>query len=238
MTERRNVALACYGLAILAVVLGVVASARSFPGGFDWVYTVVSRLASPRRNPAGGMWVSGGLLSAVVLLWPVVDYLDRTAARGSTRARVSISALRLGLLGGAVLAIEGLLALELSGFHRKAHEAVALLTFLGFYLGVLGLQVHRVRHFASSVWPALVVVLPLCAVGASQVALYFDQRALGWVDTSWREIGVPFWLSFAFWQWLAVAFLGVGIGLLLLAAPRAAVDGSVARRFPTRAPAG
>ncbi len=28
-------------------------------------------------------------------------------------------------------------------------------------------------------------------------------------------MGVSFWLSFAFWQWLAVAFLWLGLGHLL-----------------------
>jgi hypothetical protein len=86
--------------------------------------------------------------------------------------------------------------------------------------GVMGFYYHRVRHAASSLWPALLVVLPLCAVGLSQLALYFDQRDLGWVNTAWREMGVPVWLSFAFWQWLAVWFLGLGLGYLVLWKPR------------------
>jgi hypothetical protein len=37
------------------------------------------------------------------------------------------------------------------------------------------------------------------------------------VNSDWRAMGVPFWLSFAFWQWLAVAMLGTGFGHLVLA---------------------
>jgi hypothetical protein len=212
----RGRALACYAAAAFIVVAGVVCAAVRFPGGFDWAYTVISRLGSNRHNPDGAIWLSASLLAAVVLLWPVAAHLDRTTAGGRGRALVSITALRAGLIGGALLAVEGLLSLDLSRMGRKAHELLALLTFVGLYWGVLGLHLHRIRSGASSLWPALLVVVPLCAVGASQLALYFDQRELGWVNTGWRELGVPLWLSFAFWQWLAAAFLGSGLGYLVV----------------------
>jgi hypothetical protein len=124
----------------------------------------------------------------------------------------------------AMQLLEGLFVLELSRRIPKSHEILALVTFLGFYGGVLGLYVHRIRQAISFLPPALMVLLPLCAVGVSQLVLYFDQRDLGWVETSWRELGVPFWLSFAFWQWLAVLFLGLGIGYLLVARAPAEPD--------------
>ena len=64
------------------------------------------------------------------------------------------------------------------------------------------------------VFPVLLVVTPMLAIGITQFWLYLDQRDLGWVDVGWREMGVPFWLSFAFWQWLAIGFLWVGLCLL------------------------
>ena len=204
-------ALLLYGAAALTLILGVAAAAVQFPGGFDWVYTVISRLGSRTHNPSGALWLLGSLLAAVALLWPVTNALSAAHAH----PRVAITALRIGLIGGALLAVEGLFMLDLSVITRKGHEIVALATFLGLYTGVLGLYLHRIRHSASSLLPALLVILPLCAVGVSQLALYFDQRDLGWVDTAWREMGVPFWLSFAFWQWMAVAFLGVGLGYLV-----------------------
>jgi hypothetical protein len=62
---------------------------------------------------------------------------------------------------------------------------------------------------------ALIVASPLVAISMTQFWLYIEQRDLGWVDTSWREMGIPLWISFAFWQWLAIAALWVGLGLLL-----------------------
>ncbi len=213
----RRTALACFGAASLSVALGVAFAARHFPGGFDWGYTVISRLASNRRNPGGAAWLSGFFLLAVGLAWPAVGYLRRALSAGSHPPRVPLLGLRLGLLAAAVLGVEGLFALDLSPLGRKAHEGVAVLAFLGFYVGVLGLQLHRIRRLGGSLLPGLLVALPLVGVGLSQVALYFDQRDLGWVNTEWREMGIPLYLSFAFWQWLAVMGLGLGLGHLLVA---------------------
>jgi hypothetical protein len=192
----RDRALVLCAAAGLVAASGVGLAAVRFPGGFDWAYTVISRLGSHAHNPDGAVWLSAALLAAVTLLWPVARHLGRAGGAEHKPPKVSIAALRVGLVGGALLGLEGLFALELSRLARKAHEIVALL-----------------------------------AVGASQLALYFDQRDLGWVNTGWRELGVPVWLSFAFWQWLAVAFLGIGIGFLVAAgARRPAADPGVADR--------
>lgn len=189
-----------------------------FPGEFDWVYSVISRLASTRHNPDGARWLTGSLLVAAIFLWPVIGHLDRWFSSGQDRPRLSLAALRMGLVGAGLLAIEGLTSLDLSRIARKAHEALALITFIALYLGIIGLYVRRIRTARTLLWPALIVVLPLFAVGVTQLFLYLGQRDLGWVNTDWREIGIPFWLSLAFWQWLAVAFLAVGLGILVASA--------------------
>lgn len=203
-----------YASASSILILGVAVAVARFPGGFDWTYTVISRLGSRTHNPDGAAWLTGSLLAALCVLWPVTGLLAK--GEPGDRPRISIAGLRVGLIGGALLALEGLLALDLSGLGRKAHEVLALAAFFGLYGGVLGLYMHRLRRSPSFLWPALLVVVPLLAVGVSQLALYFDQRDLGWVSVAWREMGIPFWYSFAFWQWMAVGFLGLGIGLLVV----------------------
>jgi hypothetical protein len=204
-----------FGAATLILSGGVAVAALRYPNGYDWVYVVISRLGSSTHNPAGGPWLSASLLAASCLLWPVTGFLDRGRSAAHARSRVAVPALRLGLLGAAVLALEGLSSFNLSGVARKGHEVVALLTFFGLYGGIVGFYLERIRRRASSVWPPLLVLLPLCAVAATQLLLYLDQRDLGWVDTGWREMGIPFWLSFAFWQWSAVGLLALGLGYLL-----------------------
>jgi uncharacterized membrane protein len=211
----RTGAILCFAAAAVSVTLGVTLSARHVPGGFDWAYTVISRLASNRRNPDGAPWISGLFLLAMLLLWPVTGHLARTMRRAGRTPRLPILGLRIGLIAGATLGTEGLFALDLSPLGRKAHEVIAMAAFFGFYAGVLGLYLHRIRYSAASGWPAFLVTMPLVAVGITQIALYFDQRDLGWVNTGWRELGVPILLSFAFWQWMAVALLGMGLGYLV-----------------------
>lgn len=215
----RRFALLSFSVAATAAAAGIVYAFARFPGGYDWAYTVISKLASVRQNPDGARWLAGSLLVAVAFLWPVARYFGRTYGREGALPRAAVVTLKVGLVGAALLGLEGTFVLEYSRRVDNAHEAVALVTFLGFYGGVLGLFAHRIRSGVRHALPALSVVLPLVAVGVSQLILYLDQRDLGWVGPDWRAMGVPVWLSFAFWQWLAVLFLGVGLGYLVASGP-------------------
>lgn len=188
--------------------------ARHYPGGFDWPYTVVSALASQKHNPTGSIWFASGLILSMVLLWPYVSSLRKGLFPSLPAAIFTISTLRFGMVCGALVGAERLLIHDLSDWVYKAHEILALLAFLGLYFGVLGLLVQVMLRQRIYALPVFLIMSPLLAIGVTQFWLYLDQRDLGWVDTSWRELGIPFWLSFAFWQWLAIGFLGVGLGLL------------------------
>ena len=217
---RPRTARLCFAGAAASVALGIGMAAYHYPDGFDWAYTVISRLASNRRNPDGAPWLAGSFLLAVVLASFTVGHLRHALARTGGSPRIPILGLWACLVAGAVLGIEGLFAIDLAPLGRKAHEAVAIVAFAGAYVGVVGLQLHRVWRLGGSIVPALLVVLPLLAVGVTQILLFFDQRDLGWVDTEWREMGIPVYLSFAFWQWMAVGFLALGYGHALVSAGR------------------
>jgi hypothetical protein len=109
---------------------------------------------------------------------------------------------------------------DLSKLVFKGHELLALAGFLSVYLGILGLLAQLVRRQRLYVVPALLIASPLIAIGITQLWLYFEQRELGWVRPNWRAMGIPLWLSFAFWQWLAIGFLWAGLGLVALVGPR------------------
>jgi hypothetical protein len=205
-----------YVISLFVMCFGTMMAAIYYPGGFDWVYTVVSALASKKHNPVGSFWLAGALSIAMVLLWPYVSVLQRRFSSSIPDTRFAIGALRTGLLCGALLGAEKLLIHDLSNWVYKAHEILALLTFSGLYIGILGLLVQAMINRKIYIVHLTLVAGPLIAIGITQFWLYIDQRDLGWVDISWREIGVPFWLSFAFWQWLAIVFLWLGLGLLAL----------------------
>ncbi len=199
----------------LVLSFGSILAALQYPGGYDWVYTVASALASQKHNPTGSFWFASALVLAMVLLWPYVSALKQALHPGlAATEKFAIGALRTGLICGTLLGLERLLIRNLSDWVYKAHEFLGLLTFMGLYFGIFALLVqamHRQRIYA---FPVLMIASPLLAIGITQFWLYLDQRDLGWVDTSWREMGIPFWLSLAFWQWLAIGFLWLGLGLL------------------------
>ena len=190
-------------------------AAKHYPGGFDWPYTVASALASQKHNPTGSVWFAGALSLAMILLWPYVSALAKAQQPALTAVeKFAIAALRTGLICGFLLGLEKLLIRDLSNWVYKAHEILGLLTFMGLYFGILALLIQAMLRQRIYALPLFLVVIPLLAIGITQFWLYLDQRDLGWVDTSWREMGIPLWLSFAFWQWLAIGFLWAGLGLL------------------------
>lgn len=205
-----------YLLSLLVMCCGTIIAAKYYPGGFDWVYTVVSALASQKHNPAGSSWFAGSLSMAMVLIWPYVSALQSSLSSTMPAARFAIGALRTGLVCGALLGAEKLFIHDLSKLVYKAHEILALLAFSGLYIGILALLVQAMLRRRMYTVHVILVAGPLVAIGITQFYLYIDQRNLGWVDVSWRAMGIPFWLSFAFWQWLAVVFLWVGLGMLML----------------------
>lgn len=212
----RRRALASIFLSVVAVVTGLLLAARTFPGGFDWVYTVMSALASRKHNPGGARWFAGGLALSMALLWPAVSWVAWREGGTTRAARFGVRALRVGVVLGVLVGVERLVFRHLSDRYDKAHEMLALVCFLSFYVGILAIDVHRVRRGAASLVPTVIMLTPLVAIGLSQLELYIDQRDLGWVGPEWRDMGVPFWLSFAFWQWLAAAALWGSITRLVL----------------------
>ncbi|HEY5602303.1 MAG TPA: hypothetical protein VIM41_04270 [Gammaproteobacteria bacterium] len=214
---------------LLVFGAGSILAARQYPGGFDWPYTVASALASQKHNPAGSAWFAGALSLSMVLLWPYVSTLKKSLYPVLTASvKFAAGALRFGILCGALVGAERLFIRDLSNWVHKAHELLAVFAFLGLYFGALGLLLQvigRHRRYAIS---AFIVASALLIIGVVQLWVYLAQRDLGWVDTSWRAMGIPVWLSFAFWQWLAIGWLWAGLGLLSFA------DGKPARtsHFP------
>jgi len=215
LNTHQKKALWWYLASLLILSFGFFLAAKQYPGGFDWQYTVASALASQKHNPTGSIWFAGALSLAMILLWPYVSAIKNAQLPAlPATTQFAISALRTGLICGALLGLEKLLIRDLSNWVYKAHEILGLLAFMGLYFGIFVLLIQamlRKKIFALSF---LLVASPLLAIAITQFWLYLDQRNLGWVDTSWREMGIPLWLSFAFWQWLAIGFLWLGLGLL------------------------
>lgn len=203
-----------YVASLLVICFGFFMAAKYYPGGFDWFYTVASALASHKHNPAGSVWFAGSLSLSMLLLWLYVSSLKTSLSALLPSTEFAITAIHFGLVCGFLLGAERLLIHDLSHRIDNAHEIIALFTLLGLYVGVIGLLLQFMRCKKSSIFPVLLILSPLVAIGIGALWLYLEQRDVGWVDTNWREKGIPIWLSFAFWQWLAIGLLWTGLGLL------------------------
>lgn len=210
----------CYGLSVVTIVTGVLLAAQRYPGSFDWTHQVISALASRKHNPGGSLWFAGALGLGLALIWPVSTAIGLSITGRNCVGRLARLALRAGLIGGMLVGAERMVFFHFSDRMRKGHEVLALLTFLLLYLGVLGLEVEHLRQRHASRWMPLLVVVPLIAVGASELVLYLGQRGVGWLDHDWRQSDLPIWARFAFWQWLALATLWLAVGHLLFVATR------------------
>ena len=100
---------------------------------FDWIYTVISELASRKHNPEGGRWFSSLLGLSMLALWPVVSCLRETVGE----RRWPILALRAGILFGVAVGVERLTFVRFSSLVNNGHEALAVGTFAGLYTGLL-----------------------------------------------------------------------------------------------------
>src|SRR5210317_1845106 len=90
-------AFSCYLVALLFFYMGFYFAARQFPGGFDWVYTVASALASQKHNPVVSVWFSSGLSLSMFMLWPFILQIKKGLHLPYTASvKFSLGALWLG----------------------------------------------------------------------------------------------------------------------------------------------
>ena len=126
-----------YLASLLIFFSGTLVASTYYPGGFDWVYTVASALASQKHNPAGSNWFAGALFISMVLLWPYITAVKEKLVLLFTPGRFSLGMLRTGLICGALLGLEKLLIRDLSNWVYKAHEILALLMFAAVFVVLL-----------------------------------------------------------------------------------------------------
>ena len=201
----------------MTIVIAVVLATRRFPGGFDWVYTVMSALASRKHNPDGSVFLCSGArpLARTPVARDSMGFANSmgrlTGSRGSAYAPCNwASSWAWWSVWSACSSLTSprSCAKATRSWHSFPSSASTPVSppckFTGCVCakslpGPRSSRSDRSSPSDSASW-----------------GLYLDQRDLGWVDTSWREMGVPVWLSFAFWQWLATAALWASVGHLVV----------------------
>ncbi len=208
-----------------------VVSVGRYPGGYDWRYEVVCRPGYEWVNPAGSVWWSAALGGICAAALPCCAYFHaRLRVAAPHLSDVARGALMTGLCAGLVVALDGVGFPRLNTFGPKLHEVIATLTFGAIFVGVAGFwwamvvwlsRVRRWSAFGCGIL-SLSVVVPFTGAMLSQAYLFFVPNDLGWVGADWAEKGVPLYLSFAFWEWVAVGGIYVSLYVMALLLPAAA----------------
>jgi hypothetical membrane protein len=212
---------------VVAFWIALLMAGHLYPSEYDWRYMTMSNLVYPERNPAGHIWASGGIVLCGLsgLYWTTL--LSRQANQtGERSSSVGISTLRLGFFS---MACCGLLPERLWPV-PKAHEFLALTAFLCLCVGMVYYMFRTVEHYlarqrgitadAARLYAGVTAAAPLTPILLAAVAQLYVSRMrpeLPWVGLVWRDLGVPLYLSFAFWEWVACAAFSTSLVILFLA---------------------
>jgi hypothetical protein len=208
---------------------GVWLAAECFPYEYDWRYMTISLLLSVHENPHGYWVIALGISISGLIQIPLPGFFyERLRGISPWGARL-----------GWVFMVLGLAAMILIGitpkhppFFPRAHDVLAMITFLALVLSVMantGLVVKQGLFRAAPKnstmfwsWISLTVLalIPMVGTGLSQLYLYLFARGLSQAPLVWRSRGVPFVFSLAFWEWLTCVFLIVYLMLLVALACR------------------
>jgi hypothetical protein len=204
-------------LGVLAFWGGLWMAEKRYPSEYDWRYMTISSLVYPDRNPGGYLWAWGGIILCGLggLCWVAVQVWNREQenARGQP---TGTWALGLGYICMVCCALLPVWVVHI----RKSHDLLALLAFVGVCIGTVQLTFQavdrRLRSRALSfpgsprvyAWVlAGAPLLPILLVGAAQAYVSHALPQLPWVGLEWRALGVPMYLSFAFWEWVTCVVL-------------------------------
>jgi hypothetical protein len=213
--------MACVGLCGFWV--GLFLASQRYPSEYDWRYMTISSLLYPDRDPRGYLWAWCGLIACALggLCW--VSVLVRGREWQSKKMRPGICALALGFVCMVSCAVwPG----RLLHFPR-GHDLLALLAFVGICVGTVHLSYERMElslrrslvrsRAAAKICAALLAAAALLPVFLEAITQADVARAfphLPWVGLEWRARGVPMYLSFAFWEWIACAVLSTYLAAL------------------------
>ncbi len=222
-----------YPLATLCLIIGLAFAAYYLDGAFNWRYRTLSSLGSASNNPRGYTYCCLGLMVSFTMGLPLCGYFRvRFEPIAPRAARFSDRFLKIGFLGVVAVGFERLFAQGLSLHTYKLHEYLSVITFFGLLLGIAGFWLCLTRWLLLerqwSVWAlsglSFVSVGPILGTGLSQAYLYFVPNNFGWVGPHWAELGIPLYLSFAFWEWLTVVGIFIYLFLILFFLPAEVPD--------------
>jgi len=209
-------------LGTLAFWVGMALAARTYPSEYDWRYITISSLVYTDRNPSGFLWARGGVfLCGVTGLYWTAELLRGWRRLSIAERPIGTWALGLGYLCMTCCA----LLPERRFLGPRGHDFLALAAFVGICLGmavltfkVIGQSPHmRKLRGSPHLYAGMLAGFALSPIVLGAVAQAYVSHALPalpWVSLVWRKRGVPVYLSFAFWEWVACAVFSLYVAVL------------------------
>jgi hypothetical protein len=206
-------------LGVLAFWCGLRIAAELYPSDYDWRYMTISSLLYPDRNPDGYRWAWGAVALCGLggLCWIAALIWYRRPSNAVSRP-VGIWAMGVGYICMVCCALLPARFLHIP----RSHDILALAAFIGVCIGTVHLTYcvvyrslrRRARGFTRRPWIYACVIagaalLPIMLVSITQAYVSRALPQLSWVGLEWRIQGVPAYLSFAFWEWVACVVFSV-----------------------------
>jgi len=196
----------------------LILAATFFPHGYDWRYTVISSLASPRDNPHAYWIACAGLAVSGLLLIPFAIFLQKPLEPFAPK--LTAWAGKLFLLGAISLTLS---ALIVPGHYRilgisRSHEHLAQISSVAFCLSLI-LYLGAILRLPSSfcllrVAAGFVVILPVTALMVSRLFLFLAYEIFS--STVYHAVKVSLWSSLALWEWIGAFCIYLFLGLMTL----------------------
>jgi hypothetical protein len=215
-------ATAFYRKSTLSVLLALISlsffgtltvSARLFPKNYDWRYSVISHLLSPRDNPSHYQLAAGGLALTGLLMVPFAGYLKRQLRMISPRAALVCAG---SFLGGIVALICACFVVpqhthEVLGI-RRMHELFGR-TAAGFFALAMICAGwcawkgrHKIRGLGRLFWIwFLLTLLPLAGIFFSEALLLLTRLKPAWSKPIRAALRNSVFWHLGFWEWIGAA---------------------------------
>jgi hypothetical protein len=214
------------------------ASALMFPKHYDWRYSVISRLLSPRDNPDHYNFAACGVAVSAMLMLPLVGYLKHQLTR---------IAPKIGLLSAASF-IAGIVVLICACFivpqhtHevwriRRMHElfgrSAAGFFALTMLCGCWCAWKTRDQDVSATwlfwIWSA-VTLLPLAGLFCSEALLLLTRLEPAWTLPIRAALRHSVFWHLGFWEWTgAAAIFAFVCAAVFLTPSRSVVPSAVTR---------
>ena len=196
----------------------LILAATFFPHGYDWRYTVISSLASPRDNPHAYGIACGGLAVSGLLLIPFAFFLQTRLEPFAPK--LTAWAGKLFLLGAISLTLS---ALIVPGHYRilglgRSHEHLAQVSSVAFCLSLI-LYLGAILRLPPSLFllrvlAGGVVILPVTALTVSRLSLFLAHEFCS--SAIYQAVKASLWSSLALWEWIGAICVYLFLGLMIL----------------------